>query len=170
MKTNLLILLCALSALMLTSCRQTAERVAQKIRFEGVESVHMESLSTVVIDFAIENGTAHRLRAEQAVAKLRYRGSEVGSMRLIEPVEVDRRSHAVVPTRWRIELRNPLAMLSVAARVAQQEYDELTVDLSVAGSGGPVPVNISREKVPMSNFLNTFGIEPDFLTSILQQR
>ena len=170
MKKNLLILLCALSALMLTSCRQTAERVVQKIRFEGVESVHMESLSTVVIDFAIENGTAHKLRAEHGVVKLCYNGSEVASLRLQEPVEVERRTHGVVPTRWTIDVRNPLAMLLVATRVAQERYDELTVDLSVEGSGGPMPVNISREKVPLSNFLNIFGIEPDFLTSILQQR
>ena len=170
MKRGVLLLVCALCALMLTSCRQTAERVARKIRFEGIEQVRMESLTTLAIDCSIENATAYPLRADRGVVRLRYKGSEVASMQLQEPVTVGRRTHGVVETRWRVDVRNPLAMLTVVARVAQERYDELTVDLAVEGSGGPVPVNISREKVPLSIFLNIFGIEPDFLTSILQQQ
>lgn len=169
MRKTLLLMLCVGCAVLLTSCRDAAERTVRKIRLEGVEQVRMESLSTLGIDLVVENGTAHKLRAERAEVKLRYKGSEVASMRLQEPVEVSRRTRAVVTTRWRIDLRNPLAMLAVAKAVGSDRYEEVTVDLSVEGSGGPIPVNISREKVPLSIFLNIFGIEPDFLTSILQQ-
>ncbi|MBR5850420.1 MAG: hypothetical protein IKZ12_05105 [Alistipes sp.] len=170
MRKVLIVCICTLCAVMFTSCRNAAERQMRKIHFEGIENVRMESLTGMVIDLAVENGTAYKLRADEAKIRLCYKGSEVASLELKEPVEVARRSHGTVETRWAADLRNPLAMLTVVAHIAREQFDDLTVDLAVEGSGGPMPVNISRKGVPFSNFLNTFGIEPNFLISILQQK
>ncbi len=150
----------------LTGCRGKMERLREAVRFEGIEAVRIDRLPHVEIDFWAANGSAHNLAVKEAELDLRYRNKVVASLVLEQEVTLQRRSEGVITSRWRLHVRNPLAMISVAAELARGVEDHLAVDLRVVGRGGPIPINIFREKIPLSKFLNTFGMDPAFLTKI----
>lgn len=156
--------------LTMTSCRGVKERMREKIRFERVVEVRPSGLTGLEIDVAVSNDSGHQLRLDEAHATLFYRESEVGTMRLAEPVELERRTAATLTTRWLLDLKNPLAALAVVAKIGQQDLSQLRVSLVLNGRGGPMPVTILREKIPLSDFLNTFGVEATDLTKLIQLR
>lgn len=166
MKRLLLYTLLLTMACTLTSCRSTIRKMRSKVKIERVEAVRIESLSSVEIDFAVQNGTAHKLHLDEAVLTLRYQDATVATMTLREKIELPRRSELVVTTRWWVEVKNPLAALALLPKL-QQDVSAATVDVELKGHGGPVPVNISREKVPLSYFLNTFGVDMTAIKNLL---
>lgn len=170
MKKLLIATLLGLLILPLTSCQRTKERMREKIRFERVVEVRPSGLTGLEIDVAVSNDSGHKLRLEEAHATLFYRESEVGTLRLAEPVELERRTATTLTTRWLLDLKNPLAALAAVAKIGQQDLSLLRVSLVLNGRGGPMPVTILREKMPLSDFLNTFGVEATDLTKLIQLR
>lgn len=153
-------------AMTLTSCRGTADRLREQIRFDGIAAVRVDALPRVEIDFEIINRSAHHLFVDEAEAVLCYRNAKVASLELAQGVKISRRTEGVVTTDWQVEVRNPLAMIPLLARVTKGDLDQLTVDLRIEGRGGVLPVNILRKKMPLSDFLNTFDVESDLLKHI----
>lgn len=144
--------------LMAGSCRRAVERTARKIRFEGIERVERQGLTGVGVVVRIDNGSGHRLTLSSAEIGIHYAESCVGSVVLTEPVSVEPRTAAEVTTRWRLRISDPLALYVLARKFKAGEYDQIGVSYAAEGRGGPAPVKISREKMPLSEFLNTFGL------------
>jgi hypothetical protein len=170
MKRTLYLLLLLLLALPMTSCRGVKERMREKVRFEGIESIRLTGSSSLNIDLRIANESAHKLQLDNAVATLFYKESRVGTMTLKEPVVQPRRTTGALPTQWTIDLNNPLAALALVANLQQGNSDLATVSLHLEGKGGPMPLTISREKMPLSEFLNIFGIRAQDLTQLIKLR
>lgn len=166
MKRALLFALLVAVACTFTSCKGTIRKMRRKVQIERIDAMRVESLSRVEIDFAVKNGTAYKLHLDKAVLTLRYKEATVATMTLRDKVEIPRRSEGVVTSCWWIDVQNPLAMLSVVAKL-QSDPSQATVDVSLEGRGGPVPVNISREKMPLSVFLNTFGVDITAIKNLL---
>lgn len=153
--------------LSLGSCSNTMQKMRRKVKFEGIESVTPTSLSTIQIEVRIKNQTAYNLYLQDAVAHLYYRDREIGSLRLQEQVKIPRRTESeVFRSNWLVDVGNPLSLLPILGKVRQGDWSELWVDLEMEGRGGPVPVNLSREKMPLSDFLRTFGVDAESLTNI----
>lgn len=174
MTTNMLkkLIYCSLLvlfALSLGSCSGTVQKMRRKVKLEGIEDVRPMSLSSVRIDFRIMNQTAYNLHLKDAVAHLYYRDNCIGTMRLKERVEVPKRTASeVFPTDWAVEIGNPLSLIPILGKVRSGDLSELWVDLELEGRGGPVPVNLSREKMPLSDFLRTFGVDTDNMMNFLK--
>lgn len=165
---SLLWLLVGLS-LLFSSCSGTVQKMRRKVKLEGIEDVRPTSLSSVRIDFRIMNQTAYNLHLKDAVAHLYYRDNCIGTMRLKERVEVPKRTASeVFPTDWAVEIGNPLSLIPILGKVRSGDLSELWVDLELEGRGGPVPVNLSREKMPLSDFLRTFGVDTDNMMTFLK--
>ncbi len=165
---SLLWLLVGLS-LLLSSCSSTVQKMRRKVKLEGIEDVRPTSLSSVRIDFRIMNQTAYNLHLKDAVAHLYYRDNCIGTMRLKERVEVPKRTASeLFTTDWAVEVGNPLSLLPILGKVRSGDLSELWVDLELEGRGGPVPVNLSREKMPLSDFLRTFGVDTDNMMNFLK--
>lgn len=161
--------LLVLFALSLGSCSGTVQKMRRKVKLEGIEDVRPTSLSSVRIDFRIMNQTAYNLHLKDAVAHLYYRDNCIGTMRLKERVEVPKRTASeVFPTDWAVEIGNPLSLIPILGKVRSGDLSELWVDLELEGRGGPVPVNLSREKMPLSDFLRTFGVDTDNMMNFLK--
>lgn len=169
MKRTLYLLLLLLLALPMTSCRGIKERMREKIRFEGIETMQLTGTSSLEIGMRIANETAYKLELNHAVATLYYKDSRVGTMTLKEPVVQPRRTTGTLPTQWMIDLNNPLAALALVANL-QQGSNAATVSLHLEGKGGPKALTISREKMPLSDFLNIFGIKAQDLTQLIKLR
>ncbi len=167
MKRWLTVSLLLAMMLSLGSCSNTMQKMRRKVQFQGIESVELTSLSTIRMDVRIKNQTAHNLHLRDAVAHLYYRDREVGSLRLQEQVEVPRRTDSEVFTSyWLVDVGNPLSLLPILGKVRGGDLSELWVDLELEGRGGPMPVNLSRGKMPLSDFLRTFGVDAKSLTNI----
>ena len=145
-------------ALMAGSCRRAVEKVGRKIRFEGIERVERQGLTGAEVVVRIENGSAYRLTLASAQIGIYYGEALVGTLMLSDPVELDRRTTADVSTRWRLRISDPLALYVMIRRVKAGEFGQIALSCSLEGRGGPAPVKFSREKMPLSDFLNTFGL------------
>lgn len=167
MKQWLMMSLMLAMMLSLGSCSNTVQKMRRKVQFQGIESVELTGLSTIRMDVRIKNQTAYNLHLQDAVAHLYYRDREVGSLRLQEQVKVPRRTDSdLFTSHWLVDVGNPLALLPILGKVRAGDLSELWVDLEMEGRGGPVPVNLSREKMPLSDFLRTFGVDAKSLTNI----
>lgn len=158
MKRLLALCLVAAAVVLLPSCRRAVERSARKIRIVEVGRPEMQGLTAFSLPLRIDNGSAHVLRLSSASLMLRCGDDRVAEVRLREEAEVPRRAAVDLTTRWRLRIVDPLALYVVAGRLREGDLSALTVDYAVAGRGGPAAVNISRERVPLSEFLNTFGL------------
>lgn len=168
MKRFLLVMLVASCMLSLGSCSNMARKMSRKVKLEGVENVQLISLSQLRIDFRIMNQTAYKLQLEDAEASLYYRDVCIGTMHLKECVEVPKRTESeLVETYWAVEVGNPLTLLPLVGKLRKGDLSEMWVELEVKGHGGPAPVNLSYKKMPLSEFLRTFGVDPSELMNFL---
>lgn len=158
MRRLLAFCLAAAVAVLAPSCRRAVERSAQKIRIVQVGRPEVQGLTAFDLPLTVDNGSAHRLRLSAASLTLRCGDDRVAEVRLREEVEVPRRTTTEVTTRWRLRVVDPLALYAVARRLGEGDLSMLAVDYAAEGHGGPAAVNISRERVPLSEFLNTFGL------------
>lgn len=161
MRRLLLCLLVAAAACAATSCRRAVERSASKIRIEAVGRPVVLSPTAFELPLTVDNGSAHRLRLESASLALRCGDARALELRLVGEVCIARRTRVEAVTRWRMRIADPLALYVVVERLRKGELSDLAVDYAVEGRGGPAAVNISRERVPLSEFLNTFGLTTD---------
>ena len=150
-----LLLAVALSA---GSCRRAAEKVGREVRFEGIERVERQGLTGAEIVVRVDNASGYRLALASAEIGIYYGEARVGTIVLCDPVEIERRTTASVPTLWRLRISDPLALYVMVRKVKAGEYGGVFVSCALEGRGGPVPVKFSREKMPLSDFLNIFGL------------
>ncbi len=162
------ILVCAVLVLSFTSCRKAVERNVEKVKFLGIEDVRMTGLPGMEISAGIENGTRHKLVLDAAAIELYYDGAALASAELMERVEVEGNTIASVKLPWRLQIGNPLAALVALGRVREGDISAVTVNFSAEGRGGPAPVNISHKNMPLSEFLNIFGITTEDVNDLLK--
>ena len=162
-KIILLLLLCA----GMTSCRRAVEKARERIRIEAVERAESHGLTGLDLVLRVRNDTGYKLRLEHAALDLFCGAARVAAVELREPVEVPRRTTDSYVTGWRVRVSDPFALYALLRRIRQGDLAELTVSYAVEGRGGLASVNISREKVPLSEFLNTFGLDSQDLKNYL---
>ena len=158
MKRTLYLTCLLLTALTLGSCRRAMQNAIRKIRIEAVEEITPKGLTSAEAVVRIANGTSHRLELEQAEFVLHHRSTGVIAFELREGFTVDRHTTVRVPTRWRIRLLDPLSILLLGRDFYNGDPSQITVSYHVEGRGGPIRVDRSREQVPLSDFLRTFGV------------
>ncbi len=170
MRRTLLYTLLFAVALSAASCRRAVERARENIRVEAVERIERHGLREVEVVVRVSNGTGYKLLLDTARLDLFYASNRVGDIRLRESVEVPRRAVTSVSTRWQLRISDPMALYVLVRKVQQNDLSDVAVSYFVEGRGGPVSVNILRQMVPVSEFLNTFGLTSqdvvDYLTSI----
>lgn len=161
MKKILIYFLLLAAVLPMSSCRRAAEKAREKIRVEAVEKVDRHGLSGVDLTLRVNNGSGYKLSLKEARLELFYAGSEVAAVTLREGVEIPRRTVQSVTLQWRIRISDPLALYVLSQKAGQGDLSQVFVSFSVDGRGGPAKVNISREMMPLPEFLNIFGLSLD---------
>lgn len=169
MKKLLCILLLTAVALSLGSCRRAVEKARRNIRVEAVEKIELQGLTGAEVVLRVRNDTGYKLVLDNARLDIYYGRSRVGDIALREGVEVARRTTGSVSTRWRIRISDPLALYVLAKKIERNDLSEVAVSFSAEGRGGPAPVKISREMVPLSEFLTIFGLTMQDLKNYLKE-
>ena len=140
------------------SCRRAVERAKRNIRIEAVEKVERIGIAGAEVVVRANNGSRYKLALTTAEFGLYYADARVGTIVLMQPVEVPRRTNLAVTTRWRLKISDPMALYLLLRKTSDGDWSQVGVSCSVEGRGGPAPVKFSREKMPLSDFLNTFGV------------
>ena len=135
-------------AVSLSSCRRAVEKARRNIRFEGIERVERQGLTGAEVVVRVMNDTGYKLVLDAAEMGVYYAGGRVGTVVLREAVR----------TLWQLKISDPLALYVLARKVKSGDLSQVEVSYAVEGRGGLAPVKISRERMPLSDFLNTFGL------------
>lgn len=152
-----------LLAISTTSCRKAIEKAANNIRIEKIESIERRGFTGADIVIRVMNDTGHKLSLETAELRLFYDSTLVGTAVLFEPIEVPQRATTSVQTRWKLKISDPIALLATTAKMGQKDYTPFGISFDIKGKGGPMPIKISQEMIPLSDFLRTFGVQIDDL-------
>ena len=153
----------------LGSCRRMAEKAQRNIRLEAVEKARRQGLSGAEIVLRVKNGTGHKLKLEKASLTVYYAGGVVTKVALREPAEAPRRATASVTTLWRIRTSDPMALHVMTKKIREDDISKIGVSFAVEGRGGPARVKISREMMPLSEFLNIFGLSLNDVKNYLEE-
>lgn len=157
------------AVLPLGSCRRAVEKAQRNIRLEAVEKAERQGLSGAEIVLRIKNDTGHKLKLEKASLTVFYAGGVVTKVALREPAEVPRRTTARVATLWRIRTSDPMALHVITKKIREDDISKIGVSFTVEGRGGPAPVKISQEMMPLSEFLNIFGLSMNDVKNYLEE-
>ena len=150
---------CSLAvAVSLSSCRRAVEKARRNIRFEGIERVERQGLTGAEVVVRVMNDTGYKLVLDAAEMGVYYAGGRVGTVVLREAVEVPRRTTDSFRTLWQLKISDPLALYVLLRKVEAGDLSQVGIAYALEGRGGPAPVKISRDRMPLSDFLNTFGL------------
>ena len=138
-------------AVSLSSCRRAVEKARRNIRFEGIERVERQGLTGAEVVVRVMNDTGYKLVLDAAEMGVYYAGGRVGTVVLREAVEVPRRTTDSFRTLWQLKISDPLALYVLARKVKSGDLSQVEVSYAVEGRGGPAPVKISRERMPLSD-------------------
>ena len=140
------------------SRRKAVEKAQRNIRFEGIEKIERQGLTGAEMVVRVMNDTGYKLQLNMAEIDIYYSESRVGTIVLREPVEVPRRTTDSFRTLWRLKISDPMALYVLLRKVEAGDLSQVGVAYALEGRGGPAPVKISRDRMPLSDFLNTFGL------------
>lgn len=168
MKRIFLLLCLTLLASSMTSCRRAAEKAARKIRIEAIERIEPKGLTGAEAMLRITNGTSHKLVLAQASFTFYYNESKAVTIKLHEGVEIGKHTTESIVTRWKLRIDDPLAILLISRDFQANDLSQIRISYALEGRGGPAPVNIAREMMPLSDFLNIFGITLQDVKKYLQ--
>ncbi|MEG1612158.1 MAG: hypothetical protein RRZ83_04060 [Alistipes sp.] len=167
--TRFFALMLLLAVSLLPSCRRAVEKARQNIRIEAVEKVERHALSGIDLTLRVHNGTGYKLVLNNALLTLWLDGSRVGDVILREEVAIERHTTQSAITRWKFKIDNPLALYVLVRRIHANDFSQIEVSYAVNGRGGPAPIKISSEMIPLSDFLHIFGVRIEDIKTYLSE-
>ena len=141
MRKFLLYLLLVVTAVSMGSCRKAVEKAQRNIRFEGIEKIERQGLTGAEMVVRVMNNTGYKLVLSMAEIDVYYADGRVGTVVLREPVEVPRHTTDSFRTLWRLKIADPMALYVLLKKAESGDLSQ-----------------VSRDRMPLSDFLNTFGL------------
>ena len=163
MKRVLYLVLTVAGALLLGSCNKErqAEKLREKIRFEGVEQIVPHGMSGVDVVVSVANQTRHKITLEEAELTLKYDRNKVLMLQLRDVVELPKRFEGELEISTRMKVYDPLSAIVVLNRVRNKSFDEMSVTIDAKVKVGPVRKNIFVADMDLPKFLSKFALSTD---------
>ena len=163
MKRVLYLVLTVACALLLGSCNKErqAEKLREKIRFEGVEQIVPHGMSGVDVVVSVANQTRHKITLEEAELTLKYDRSKVLMLQLRDVVELPKRFEGELEISTRMKVYDPLSAIVVLNRVRNKSFDEMSVTIDAKVKVGPVRKNIFVADMNLPKFLSKFALSTE---------
>lgn len=163
MKRVLYLVLTVACALLLGSCNKErqAEKLREKIRFEGVEQIVPHGMSGVDVVVSVANQTRHKITLEEAELTLKYDRSKVLMLQLRDVVELPKRFEGKLEISTRMKVYDPLSAIVVLNRVRNKSFDEMSVTIDAKVKVGPVRKNIFVADMDLPKFLSKFALSTE---------
>lgn len=163
MKRVLYLVLTVACALLLGSCNKErqAEKLREKIRFEGVEQIVPHGMSGVDVVVSVANQTRHKITLEEAELTLKYDRNKVLMLQLRDVVELPKRFEGELEISTRMKVYDPLSAIVVLNRVRNKNFDEMSVTIDAKVKVGPVRKNIFVADMDLPKFLSKFALSTE---------
>lgn len=163
MKRVLYLVLTVAFALLLGSCNKErqAEKLREKIRFEGVEQIVPHGMSGVDVVVSVANQTRHKITLEEAELTLKYDRNKVLMLQLRDVVELPKRFEGELEISTRMKVYDPLSAIVVLNRVRNKSFDEMSVTIDAKVKVGPVRKNIFVADMDLPKFLSKFALSTE---------
>ncbi len=163
MKRVLYLVLTVACALLLGSCNKErqAEKLREKIRFEGVEQIVPHGMSGVDVVVSVANQTRHKITLEEADLTLKYDRNKVLMLQLRDVVELPKRFEGELEISTRMKVYDPLSAIVVLNRVRNKNFDEMSVTTDAKVKVGPVRKNIFVADMDLPKFLSKFALSTE---------
>ena len=149
LKYALLVLL----AVLLSGCGASLIR---KIRIGEEVSVRQYGTVGLDMEFEVDNRSRRTLWLEEAELEFFSGTGSLGRAVLRGAVEVPKRSHSLVCSRWKFDFLDAAAGLVLQKRLEEGDYSRLEIEVRMTLRAGGVRRIVSFERMPFSEFLNTF--------------
>ncbi len=163
MKRVLYLVLTVACALLLGSCNKErqAEKLREKIRFEGIEQIVPHGMSGVDVVVSVANQTRHKITLEEAELTLKYDRNKVLMLQLRDVVELPKRFEGELEISTRMKVYDPLSAIVVLNRVRNKSFDEMSVTIDAKVKVGPVRKNIFVADMDLPKFLSKFALSTE---------
>ncbi len=163
MKRVLYLVLTVACALLLGSCNKErqAEKLREKIRFEGIEQIVPHGMSGVDVVVSVANQTRHKITLEEADLTLKYDRNKVLMLQLRDVVELPKRFEGELEISTRMKVYDPLSAIVVLNRVRNKSFDEMSVTIDAKVKVGPVRKNIFVADMDLPKFLSKFALSTE---------
>lgn len=155
-------------ALLFCSCNaeRQAEKLREKIRFEGIEEITPRGLSGVDAVVSVANETRHKITLEEAAVTLNYDRNKVLMLQLRDVVELPKRFEGELEISTRMKVYDPLSAIVVLNRLRNQNFDAMNVTIDAKVKVGPVRKNIFVADMELQKFLSKFALSTEELDQI----
>ncbi len=168
MKRALYLVLVVACALLFGSCNaeRQAEKMREKIRFEGIEEITPHGLSGIDAVVSVANETRHKITLEEAELTLNYSRNKVLMLQLRDVVELPKRFEGQLEITTRMKVYDPLSAIVVLNRLRSQNFDQMKVTIDAKVKVGPVRKNIFVADMELQKFLSKFALSTEDLDRI----
>jgi len=139
-----------------------------KVHLLSVEGVAMKGLSGLELTARVDNQTCHNIHVQQGRLTLKDQGNVVAEIVLAQNVVVRRRSEQDVMLPFSLALPNPLALITLPARIKRGGGD-LTVSGEVRVRAGLfMRKTYTLDPTALSDLLTQMGVSTDEITKYLK--
>jgi hypothetical protein len=168
MKRALYLVLVVACALLFGSCNaeRQAEKMREKIRFEGIDEITPHGLSGIDAVVSVVNETRHKITLEEAELTLNSDRNKVLMLQLRDEVELPKRFDGQLKISTRMKVYDPLSALVVLNRLRYQKFDGMNVTIDAKVKVGPVRKNIFVADMELQKFLSKFALSTEELDRI----
>lgn len=159
----------AVVVLGVASCSGAVERARREVAVEQVVDAARRGSAGAVVTLRIRNDSRRNLRVDDLRVELYLAGGRAAVWQLHEPLNIPRRTSADLRTLWRLRSDDPMAWYALERRIRSGEI--ASIEVAAEGSVRVAwwkKVKFSSERVPLSDFLNTFGATIDDLEKFLE--
>ncbi len=163
MKRALYLVLVVACALLFGSCNaeRQAEKMREKIRFEGIDEITPHGLSGIDAVVSVVNETRHKITLEEAELTLNYSRNKVLMLQLRDVVELPKRFEGQLEITTRMKVYDPLSAIVVLNRLRSQNFDQMNVTIDAKVKVGPVRKNIFVADMELQKFLSKFALSTE---------
>ena len=163
MKRALYLVLVVACALLFGSCNaeRQAEKMREKIRFEGIEEITPHGLSGIDAVVSVANETRYKITLEEAELTLNYSRNKMLMLQLRDVVELPKRFEGQLEITTRMKVYDPLSAIVVLNRLRSQNFDQMNVTIDAKVKVGPVRKNIFVADMELQKFLSKFALSTE---------
>lgn len=166
---RVVVVVAAVVALGAASCSGAVERARREVAVEQVVDAERRGSAGAVVTLRVRNDSRRNLRVDDLRVELYLAGGRAAVWQLHEPLGIPRRTTADLRTLWRLRSDDPMAWYALERRIRSGEI--ASIEVAAEGSVRVAwwkKVKFSSERVPLSDFLNTFGATIDDLEKFLK--
>ncbi len=151
---NRLLSLVLVLTLFATSCTKLREVDIKKVDIKSFQLLNT-STANIELEYLIQNPSGRRLIIESASALLKRSGVDFATATMIKADTIPPRTQSLYRASFRIEVSDPLALLSMGLNLSKWSYKDFRVDArATIKASGRGKKTIKFKDIPLENLIN----------------